>query len=68
MHKHINDPRFTAIIIDLMYEILDIYGADLLEDEDVGYQVEGIRRKVRKEIDQAGTAQTLIGLLDMVAQ
>lgn len=64
----VDDPRYTPIIIDMMYEILDIYGADLLEDRDIAYVIEGITRKVGKEIQQADTSQTLIGLLEMIAQ
>lgn len=68
MQKMVDDPRYTPIIIDMMYEILDIYGADLLEDRDIAYVIEGITRKVGKEIQQADTSQTLIGLLEMIAQ
>jgi len=46
----------------------DIYGADLLEDKDVAYLVEGITRKVEKEIEKADTSQALIGLLEMFAK
>lgn len=52
----------------MMSEILEIYGADLLEDGDVAYVVEGITRKIEKEIQQADTSQSLIGLLEMIAQ
>jgi len=64
----VNDPRYTSIVIDMMSEILEIYGADLLEDGDVAYVVEGITRKIEKEIQQADTSQSLIGLLEMIAQ
>jgi U3 small nucleolar RNA-associated protein 15 len=67
MQKMVNDPRYTSIIVDVMYEILDIYGADLLEDKDVAYVAEGITRKIEKEIQQADISQRLIGLLDMIA-
>jgi len=68
MQKLVNDPRYTSIVIDMMSEILEIYGADLLEDGDVAYVVEGITRKIEKEIQQADTSQSLIGLLEMIAQ
>jgi hypothetical protein len=78
MHKNINDPKYSPIVTDLMFEILgmdglyatylDIYGADLLDDQDTAYVVEGITRKMEKEINQASTSQTLIGLLDMIAK
>jgi hypothetical protein len=45
----------------------EIYGADLLEDKEVAFVVEGITRKVEREIGKANTSQTLIGLLDMIA-
>jgi hypothetical protein len=78
MHKNINDPKYSPIVTDLMFEILgmdvlyttylDIYGADLLEDQETAYIVEGITRKIEREINQASTSQTLIGLLDMIAK
>jgi len=67
MHKNLGDPRYAPIIIDLTYQILDIYGADLVEDKEVAYVIEGITRKIRKEIDQANTSQILIGLLSMAS-
>jgi hypothetical protein len=48
--------------------MVDIYGADLLEDKDIAYVVEGITRKVAREVDKANTSQILIGLLDMIAR
>ena len=44
----------------------EIYGADLLEDQSVAFVVEGITRKVEREIGKANKSETLIGLLDMV--
>jgi hypothetical protein len=52
---------FLALLIQ------DIYGADLLEDQNVAYVLEGITRKVVKEVGKANASQTLIGLLDMIA-
>jgi hypothetical protein len=46
----------------------DIYGAELLEDKDVAYLIEGITQKVEKEIEKADTSQALIGLLEMFAR
>jgi hypothetical protein len=46
----------------------DIYGADLLGDRDTAFVLEGITRKVEKEMDQAKTSETLIGILDMIAR
>jgi U3 small nucleolar RNA-associated protein 15 len=79
MTKHFNDPRYTPIIIDVMYQILgmqllvimlipDIYGGDLLEDQNVAYLVEGITRKVTRGIEQVNQSKTLIGVLDMIAK
>ena len=45
----------------------DIYGADLLEDQNVAYLVEGIARKVGGGVDQANISRTLIGMLEMIA-
>ena len=47
---------------------LDIYGADLLEDKEVAYQIEGITRRVEKELAKANTSQILIGLLEMISK
>jgi len=66
-NKYINDPRYTPVIIDLLYHILDIYGADLVQDKAVAYIMEGITQKVEKEIQKAGASQALIGLLEMFA-
>jgi U3 small nucleolar RNA-associated protein 15 len=68
MHKWVTDPRYTAIIIDIMYEILETYGADLLEDGKIAYVVEGITRRIQREIEQAEKSQHLIGLLEMITQ
>ena len=79
MQKNITDPRYTPIIIDITYQILgwllhgtmlmlDIYGADLLEDKQVAFVLEGITRKVEREINKANTSQILIGLLEMIAR
>lgn len=60
---------FEILGMDALYATyLDIYGADLLDDQDTAYVVEGITRKMEKEINQASTSQTLIGLLDMIAK
>lgn len=78
MQSNFNDPRYTGIIIDVMYEVLgmslslqalmtDNYGADLLEDQNVAYVVEGITRKVGGGVEQAKTSRTLIGMLEMIA-
>jgi hypothetical protein len=78
MQKNLSDPRYTPIIIDVAYQILglqssmfmltvELYGADLLEDQNVAFVVEGITRKVEREIGKADTSETLIGLLDMIA-
>jgi hypothetical protein len=48
--------------------IPDIYGADLLDDRDVAYIVEGITRKVTKGIEQVNRSKTLVGVLDMIAK
>jgi hypothetical protein len=48
--------------------IRDIYGADLLDDEDVAYIVESITRKVNRGIEQVNRSKTLIGVLDMIAK
>ena len=48
--------------------MIDIYGADLLEDRNVAYVLEGITRKVNREINKASTSQSLIGILDMIAR
>jgi hypothetical protein len=45
----------------------DNYGADLLEDQNVAYVVEGITRKVGGGVEQAKTSRTLIGMLEMIA-
>ena len=47
--------------------IEDIYGADLIEDPDVSYVLEGIRRKVEKEVEKADKSQAVIGLLEMIS-
>jgi hypothetical protein len=77
MQKNLSDPRYTPIIIDVTYQILglrssllmltvEIYGAELLEDQRVAFVVEGITRKVEREIGKAEKSETLIGLLDMI--
>jgi len=77
MQKNLTDPRYNPIIIDVMYQILglqsfllmltvEIYGADLLEDQRVAFVVEGITRKVEREIGKAEKSETLIGVLDMI--
>jgi U3 small nucleolar RNA-associated protein 15 len=68
MQQHLSDPRYTSIIIDVTYQILDIYGADLIEDPNVAYVLEGIRRKVEKEVDKADKSQAVIGLLEMISK
>jgi hypothetical protein len=77
MKKEVSDPRYTGIIVDCLYEILgrrlgyradlDIYGADLVDDEDVGFLVEGITRRVGREVEEAGGAYNLVGLLEMIS-
>jgi len=47
--------------------IIEIYGADLLEDQNIAFLVEGFTRKVEREIGKADKSQTLIGLLEMIA-
>ena len=46
--------------------IVEIYGADLLEDQSVAFVVEGITRKVEREIGKAEKSETLIGFIDMI--
>src|SRR5271154_25469 len=70
MQKNLTDPRYTPIIIDVTYQILglrsflsilmvEIYGADLLEDQRIAFVVEGITRKVEREIGKAEKSETL---------
>jgi len=77
MQNNLTDPRYTPIIIHVTCQILglrssllmltaEIYGADLLEDQSVAFVVEGITRKVEREIGKAEKSETLIGLLDMI--
>ena len=40
----------------------------MTEDKDVAWVLEGISRKVTREIEKANTSQILIGLLDMIAK
>jgi hypothetical protein len=58
---------FSVAIIIFPELTKDIYGADLVEDKAVAYIIEGITRKVEKEIQKASSSQALIGLLEMFA-
>ena len=61
---HINS--WVQPLLNLTY--LDIYGADLVEDKEVAFQVEGITRRVERELGKANTSQVLIGLLEMISK
>ena len=52
----------------LSFTYLDLYGSDLVEDKEVAYQMEGITRRVERELEKANTSQVLIGLLEMISR
>jgi hypothetical protein len=39
-----------------------------VEDKEVAFQMEGITRKVERELGKANTSQVLIGLLEMISK
>ena len=65
-HHRCYIPNFRFARSFLLILTVEIYGADLLEDQSVAFVVEGITRKVEREIGKAEKSETLIGLLDMV--
>jgi hypothetical protein len=52
----------------LSFAYLDLYGAELVEDKEVAYQMEGITRRVGRELEKANASQVLIGLLEMISR
>jgi U3 small nucleolar RNA-associated protein 15 len=65
-NKHIVDPRFVKICVDISLLLLDLYSAQMGQSPEIDALTKDLHRKVRKEVERAQHACQTAGMLGLL--
>ena len=64
--KHIVDPRYVKICVDISLRLLDLYSAQMGLSPEIDTLMKDLHRKVRKEVERAQHACQTAGMLGLL--